>query len=362
MPSAADVRWLAAAWAAIAVLTAVYVGWLGLSHPTIVALSFLLVVLMVSAVANRWVGIATSLLAFTSFNFFFLPPLATFAIDDPENWVALFTLLAVSVVASHLSTQARRRAREAVRLLEEREEEEVLRRSAELRSALLASLSHGLKTPLTAMTVAANNLKSSWLNEDQRREQTEVLISELDRLTRLFENVVDMARIETRAVAPEPEWVHPSEIIEAAARQTAGCLDRERLQVQVPPDDQFVRVDPRLASAALVHLLENAARYTPPSSPITVTATVGANAMEIVVRDHGRGIPTADVEKLFDGFYGGADSQRFGTGMGLAIAKGLVAAAGGRVSAANHPEGGAMMAITIPAVSRMARVVEESAP
>jgi len=362
MPPAADVRSLAAAWTAIGVLTAVYVGWIGLSHPTIVALSFLLVVLIVSAVSTRWVGIATSLLAFTSFNFFFLPPVATFAIADPENWVALFTLLAVSIIASHLSTEARRRAEEAMRLLEERKEEEVRRRSAELRSALLASLSHGLKTPLTAMTVAANNLKASWLTEDERREQTEVMLAELERLTRLFQNVVDMARIETRAVAPEPEWVQPSDVVDAAIRETEHALAGHPLRLDLTEEDLFVWLDPRLTAAALAHLLENAAQYAPPASPISVRASVSSGELRIAVRDGGAGIAPGDFEQIFEHFYRGSrsDRYRFGTGMGLAIVRGLLAAAGGRVSAANHPDGGAEFTMTVPAESRTPAPMEET--
>lgn len=98
--------------AGIGLLTAIY-HWLGVTNPTIVALSFLLVVLIVAAVLTRRVAVATSLMAFVCFNFFFLPPVGTLTIADPQNWVALFTLLSVSIVASHLSSQVRRRAQEA---------------------------------------------------------------------------------------------------------------------------------------------------------------------------------------------------------------------------------------------------------
>ncbi|MBA2301099.1 MAG: DUF4118 domain-containing protein, partial [Acidobacteria bacterium] len=99
--------------AATAALTAIYSVWLGVTNPTIVALSFLLIVLVVAAVSRRWVAISTSFAAFLCFNLFFLPPVGTLAIADPAHWVALFTLLAVSVVASHLSAQARHRTDEA---------------------------------------------------------------------------------------------------------------------------------------------------------------------------------------------------------------------------------------------------------
>jgi two-component system sensor histidine kinase KdpD len=349
---------------AIALLVVVYHSWLNVTNPTIVALSFLLIVLLVASGATRWVAIATSLLAFASFNFFFLPPIRTFTIAEPENWVALFTLLAVSIVASHLSATARRQAQDAVarrdelarmfeertHLLQQRNEAEVLRRSAELKSALLASLGHDLKTPLTAVTLAAANLNASWLSDDQRREQAAIVISELERLNRLFRDIVDMAKIETHAVVVESEWVQPSEIVEAAARQIAPALDHHVFRMEDDAEKMFVRIDPRLTSAALAHLLENAAQYSPVGSEIVVGVSVLAEELRLAVRDRGRGVATEDFERLFDRFFRGSASgqHRFGTGMGLAITRGLVAAAGGRVWAENAPGGGARFTIAIP--------------
>ncbi|MBI2834042.1 MAG: DUF4118 domain-containing protein [Acidobacteria bacterium] len=489
-------------------MTALHFAWLGVTNPTIVALSFLLVVLIVATVSTRWVAIATSLLAFLCFNFFFLPPVGTWTIADPQNWVALFTLLAVSIIASHLSSQVRRRAQEATarrdelarlfdltrdillttvtadavalvaryiarrfslkgvticlpeprgwklhhsgkrtfeidtgrldsalaaararleldahertyaghsrieapdgtsawlvplrlgtrpvgllalqgedvesgtrdaiagvtaiaiertQLLEEREEAEVVRRGAELKSVLLASLSHDLKTPLTAVTVAANNLDASWLTAEQRREQAEIVRAELRRLTRLFQDIVDMARIETNAVAAEPEWVQPAEIVEAAARQVDHALAPHKLEIDAGTDKALVRLDPRLTSAALAHLLENAGQYSPPGSTITVRATLLSDELQIAVCDHGVGIAPQDLDYLFERFYRGVDArqQRFGTGMGLAITRGLLAAAGGRVWAENHPEGGAIFTIAVRAESRTAAALEGESP
>src|SRR6476659_4708603 len=202
---AAEVRVFLLGLLALGTLTACYVTWLHLTNPTIVSLSFLLTVLVVATMSTRRVAIATSIAATCCFNFFFLPPVGTLRITDPQNLAELFTLLAVSILASHLSSQVR--------------EAQVLRRAAELKSALLESLSHSLKTPLTAVTVAANNLTGPSLTSGERVEQAEIVRTELDRLNRLFQDIVDMARIETRALAAEREWVEPAEIVEAAARQ-----------------------------------------------------------------------------------------------------------------------------------------------
>jgi two-component system sensor histidine kinase KdpD len=252
---------------------------------------------------------------------------------------------------------------ERAHLLEERKEAEVVRRGAELKSALLASLGHDLKTPLTAVTVAANNLDASWLTDEQRHEQAEIVRAELRRLNRLFEDIVDMARIDTKAVAAEPEWVEPAEIVEAAARQAEHALTAHGLEVDAGTENALVQVDPRLTSAALAHLLENAGQYSPRGSTITISVTLASNELSIAVRDRGAGIASQDLEHIFDRFYRGIDAreQRFGTGMGLAITRGLVAAEGGRVWAENHPTGGAVFTIAIPVESRaMAALEEES--
>jgi len=505
IPRATGLHALVIGLGCIGLVTAVYSAWLHVTNPTIVALSFLLVVLIVATVSTRSVAIATSMMAFLCFNYFFLPPVGTWTIADPENWVALFTLLAVSIIASHLSTQARQRATEATarrdelarlfdltrdillttdttdaiallaryvarrfglkavticlpesdgwqlhhsgertleidaarldnvlataraplefdaneriyaghtriefpgnttawlvplrvgtrpigllalegddmepgtrdaiagvtaiavertHLLEERKEAEVVRRSAELKSALLASLGHDLKTPLTAVTVAANNLDASWLTPEQRHEQAEIVRTELRRLNRLFQDIVDMARIEIKAVAAEPEWVHPAEIVEASALQAEHALATNKLEIDPAPEKALVRLDPRLTSAALAHLLENAGQYSPRGSTITVSVRLASEELRIAVRDQGGGIAPDDLEHIFDRFYRGSDArqQRFGTGMGLAITRGLLAAERGRVWAENHPNGGAVFIITIPVESQMTATLEE---
>ncbi len=349
--------------AAIALMSVTFSAWLHITNPTIIALTLLLVVLFVAAVSTLRVALATSVMAFVCFNYFFLPPVGTLRIADAQNWVALFSLLVVSVVASHLSAQVRRRAQEAAELLEARKEAEVLRRGAELKSALLASLGHDLKTPLTAVTVAANNLNAGWLTDEQRREQAAIVRAELERLNRLFENIVDMARIETNAVAPEPEWVEAAEVVEAAATQAERALEAHPLRIESRTDRVLVRLDPRLTSAALGHVLENAAQYSPPGAPIDVHVELASGELQVAVRDHGNGIAPEDVEHLFERFYRGADARRsrLGTGVGLAITKGLVAAEGGRVWARNHPGGGAEFTIAVPAETRAPLVLEGEA-
>src|SRR2546425_852324 len=139
---------------------------------------------------------------------------------------------------------------ERAQFLEERKAAELARQSEQLKSALLASLGHDLRTPLTAIRVAASNLQASWLGEAERREQSDIVLTEVERLTRLFEDILDMARIDAGAVSTEPQWVHPSQIVDAAREQVEHTLSRHHVET-VTLDDTLVRLDPRLTAAAV---------------------------------------------------------------------------------------------------------------
>ena len=344
---------------ALAALTAAYEVWLGLRNPTVVGLSYLMVVLLVAAASTLRVAVGTSAVAVLALNYFFLPPVGTFFLEDPENWVALLAFLVVSVVGSRVSVLARERAA----LVEDRQEADRMRQSAELKSALLSSLGHDLKTPLTAIMVATDNLRANWASDHERREQLDIVASEAARLNRLFRNIVEMARIETGAVAPAPEWVYLPDIVDAALRQVEQTLLSHPLDLRLDIAGA-VRIDPRLTAAALAHVLENGGQYAPPGTPVTVSAQFTGGELRLAVRDRGRGIAPEDLQNLFEQPYRGSGAGRrsFGTGMGLAIARGLLAAQGGRIRAENHPEGGAEFTMTIPSALRAETPADPGAP
>ena len=149
---------------------------------------------------------------------------------------------------------------ERAQFLEERKAGELTRQSEQLKTALLASLGHDLRTPLTAIRVAASNLKLPELPSADRLDQADLILSEVERLTRLFDNVLEMARIDANAVAADARWTHPSEIIAAARDQVEHALMRHTVTAAADPDVP-VRVDPRLTATALGHL-----QRTPPST------------------------------------------------------------------------------------------------
>jgi two-component system sensor histidine kinase KdpD len=340
----------------VALVTAFFTRVVTVNNSATVALTFLLVVLVVAATTRFWAAAVTSVAALLCFNFFFIPPVGTFNVADPENWVAMAAFLAVSLVGSNLSSAIRERERAAVdrlHLLEERKNAEFARQRDALSSALLASIGHDLRTPLTALKVAATNLQSDQLTEEDRNEQADVVLTEVERLTRLFENILDMARIDTHAVAAERRWVHPSEIWEAAFDQVSHSFARHSLDLSIA-EATLVFLDPRLTAAALTRVLENAAKYAPPGTTISITMHASEEALAITVSDQGPGIRPEDLPRVFDRFFRGELTGRKvgGTGMGLPIARGLLQAENGRISAENRPEGGARVTLVVPAQLR----------
>src|SRR5262249_2379242 len=253
---------------------------------------------------------------------------------DPGSLDALGGIVAIAI--------------ERVQFLEERKAAALARQSEQLKSAMLASLGHDLRTPLTAIRVAATNLQASWLGEQDRREQSQVVLAEVERLTRLFEDILDMARIDAGAVSTQLQWVHPAQILDAAREQVSHAVAQHPVHVAVRAD-ALVRLDPRLTAAGLAHLLDNAAKYSPAGTSIEVDASLSNGELVVSVRDHGAGVSAADMPRLFERFYRGTQTGRVaGTGMGLSIVRGLLAVEHGRVWAANCADGGARVTIAVP--------------
>lgn len=236
------------------------------------------------------------------------------------------------------------------RLLDAATQAEVLRRSDALKTALLSSVSHDLRTPLTTLKTGITALLQGDIAWD-RQGQQEVLAAaneEVDRLTRLIGNLLDVSRIEAGALRPDRQWYDAGELIADSVRR-AGLRDH-RVTVEVSNGDLPVYLDYVQIQQVLANLLDNAAKYSPAGSEIHVAGAAEDGAFVIRVRDHGPGIPAAEADRIFSKFYrlGG---RRTGTGLGLAICKGLVEAHGGRVAVENPGRGGAVFCVSLPLVT-----------
>jgi two-component system sensor histidine kinase KdpD len=246
---------------------------------------------------------------------------------------------------------------ERVQFLNERDAAELVRQKADLAATLLASLSHDLRTPLTAIKAAVENLRRE-LPAAERLEQARAASAELHRLTRLFQDILDMARIDAAAIRVEKQWVTAADVVDAAGAHVRHALDGRVLRVEADADRE-AEIDPQLTSVALSHVLENAAQYSPANREIVVHAHVEDDGLHVSVTDRGPGLDPGELEHLFERFYRGHTARRstFGTGMGLSITRGLLAAAGGRIWAENV-SGGARFSMMIPGAVRRATVAQ----
>lgn len=340
-----------------------------------VSLVFLLNILFI---ATRWgslPALAASILALLCFNFFFLPPFGTFHIAATDNWIALFAFLITAVTVGQLSARARKRAEEAEhgkreigRLYAELREAferashaEALRQSEKLKSALLDAVTHDLRTPLTSIKASITTLLDEVrgeqrvaLDPESKIEMMEVIDEESDRLNRFINGLIDLARIEAGELQLRRRWGVVDEIISAALARAEPITRQHRVEVEVEKELPGVRVDERAVSEVVYTLIDNAAKYSAKGARIRISAQrAGDDSIRMSVEDEGPGIAPDLRERVFDKFFratrDGGVNTRTGTGMGLAIAKGIVEAHGGTIAIESGTNGkGARVVFTLP--------------
>jgi len=245
---------------------------------------------------------------------------------------------------------------------EQRNRAVALQETDRLRTALLNSVSHDLRTPLASIKASASSLLDPEVRWSDA-EQTEFLATintEVDRLTRLVHNLLDMSRIEAGALDPRLVESSVAELVGPVVRR-ARAASRQRVDVDVPEELAAVLVDPVRLDQVLTNLLDNARRYAP-ASPVQVVARQVGEVVEVRVIDHGPGIPGPERERVFDQFYRlkGGGRRPEGTGMGLAICRGIVQAHGGNLRVETTPGGGASFVLTLPVSPR--QVLAEEPP
>ncbi|MGE3276586.1 MAG: ATP-binding protein [Vicinamibacterales bacterium] len=322
---------------------------------TSVGLLLVLVVVLIAIRMGRSGGIAAGVTAATAFNFLIIPPTGTLTIADPLNWVSVGVCLTVAV--GELSVRARRRAEEADHSRAETErllhalrssfaretEAEAARQSDRLRAALIDAVTHDLRTPLTSIKASTTALlqPGATFEEPARHELIEVIDQEADRLDDLVENLLGIARIESGALRLDRQWCAVDDIVSIAVARLGARAAGDRLEVAMPAEIPLVRADARAVVEAVYQLLDNAVRYSPPGSTISVSAALfPGEQVELRVDDQGPGVPVDERERIFDKFARGSagSSAPVGLGMGLAIAQGLVEAHGGRIGVSDRPD------------------------
>jgi two-component system, OmpR family, sensor histidine kinase KdpD len=445
-------------------------------NQTTVALTFLLAILAVSAVWGMTASVFMSVLAMLSFNYFFLPPVGTFTVSDPQNWVALFAFLVTSITGSQLSARIRKEADEAhqrrreverlysfsrqllgegnviqlmnaipdyivecfeagaaelflpqkdkfyrsgfgaahldeekmrtaflrdevtvdpehgayfipvrlgvrpigslgvsgaqlsrqsveavgtlvaiaierARAVEQLGQTEAERQGERLKSALLDSITHDFRTPLTSMKAAVSSLLSPGDSDsEQSRELLTIIDEECDRLNHLVEEAGEMAKLEAGEITLDLAATPVEEIIQAALAHCKSALAGRQVDLRISPNLPMVRADRERAKEALVQLIDNANLYSPKEEPITIAAELAGDAVSVSVADRGPGIDDFEQTMIFDKFYRGKD-QRYlvrGTGMGLPIAKAIITAQQGNMNVTSQLGHGSVFSFTLP--------------
>jgi two-component system sensor histidine kinase KdpD len=224
-------------------------------------------------------------------------------------------------------------ALERMRLGEDMREIVELKERDRLRAALLSSVSHDLRTPLTAILGSIAELKRT--GDDPL---VEAIDAETQRLKRFVDNLLDMARVEAGALKLRLEPVDLTDAVASAVHDTRVTLERHPIDLQVSPGLPLVRVDPQLFHHCLINLLDNAGRYADPDTPITILAERTPDALDLSILDVGPGLPAGREHEVFETFrrLEGSDRSKGGTGLGLAIVKGFAQAMGLEVEAANR--------------------------
>jgi K+-sensing histidine kinase KdpD len=325
-------------------------------------------VLAAALVGGRWPAAATAVLAAAGLSVAFIPPIGSLRVNLREDVVALAVFMVVATVAGTLVAREADRRRDAEqraseihlmylehqRVVAEREalaaeaaRVHVLEEIDRQRSMLLRSVSHDLRTPLASIRAVTTDLRDGFAYDERvRNELLDLMADEAERLDRIVANLLSMSRIEAGALLPELRAVDLGELIESCAVRLGRLFIDHSLSVEVPSDLPLVAADYIQIDQVLTNLLENAARHTPPGTPVVVRAeAVGdGDAVVVSVSDAGPGVDATLGNDLFEPFRSGTATT---TGVGLAICKAIVDAHGGTLSLCDSPGGGAELRFTL---------------
>jgi two-component system sensor histidine kinase KdpD len=238
---------------------------------------------------------------------------------------------------------------------------QALQEADELKTALLNSVSHDLRTPLASIIAAAGSLRQTdvkWTDQE-RQDFAEAIEQEAQRLNGIVGNLLDMSRIESGGLRPDKGLYDLGTLIEDVVARLQPLLEGHVVQTDVPNDLPPVPLDYVQIDEVLTNLIENAAKYTPPGTQIDVSAALDGDTVTVEIADNGPGIDPGALSRIFEAFFRANGSRVRGTGLGLAVAKGLVEAHGGSIEAQNRPGGGALFRFTLPMSESMLPVPVE---
>jgi K+-sensing histidine kinase KdpD len=310
---------------------------------TSIALILVLPVILIAVTQGRGPALYASIIVGLSFNFFFIGPYYSFRITRPEDIVAFVVFVTTAVLVGQLSSRLEKRvlltekqSKELVhvrgkfeRAAAQAAEADALRKSEQLKTALLDAVTHDLRTPLTSIKAAISTIRAESVSPEVQHELFEVIEEESDRLNHFIQGMMDLAKLQAGQVTLASRNVAPEEMVEDALLRAGPLLDGHPVEVAIASGLPSPKVDPRLISQVIFTLLENAAKYSGPSAKITVSVRQKENSICFAVNDEGPGIPSELRGRVFEKFFRAGFQP--GLGMGLAIARGIVQAHGGTI-------------------------------
>jgi two-component system sensor histidine kinase KdpD len=309
-----------------------------------IAMVYLLAVVVIALRFSRGAAITCSVLCVAVFDFVFVPPRGAFTVDDVQYLLTFAIMLSVALIISGLMNSRRLQSEIQTALAMEAESERI-------RSTLLASISHDLRTPLAVMAGASSSLAlgGERMSPAARTALAESIYGQSRDMSEQVAKILEMTRLETGAIKLERDWIAVSEIAGSVLARLKDQLAGHRIVVNIPPDLPLVRADAALIDHALANLIENAARHTPAATVVQVGARWRDGEMVISVEDFGPGIDGGEMERVFAKFQRGAsEGVGSGVGLGLTICRSIVRLHGGRVWAEKVPGGGSAFRFTLP--------------
>jgi K+-sensing histidine kinase KdpD len=328
---------------------------------TTIALVLVLPVILVAVTSGRGPALYASILAGLSFNFFFIGPFYSFRINRTEDVVAFLVFVSTAILVGQLSSRLEKRVlqteeqrKELVYVRGEFEraaaqaaQADALRRSEQLKTALLDAVAHDLRTPLTSIKAAITTVRVEIVAPEVQRELFEVIEQECDRLNHFIQGMMDLAKLEAGEIALASKHVSAEEMVEDALHRAEPLLAGRHVEVAIQPGLPPLRVDPRLISQVIFSLVENAAKYSGAGTKINVAVERNESGIRFAVIDEGPGIPLEIRTRVFQKFF--RAGLQPGLGMGLAIARGIVQAHGGKIWIDERPGGkGASVQFQVP--------------
>ena len=276
-------------------------------------------------------------------DFFFIPPVFTLHINQPEDIFMFLMYFIIAMVSAVLNYKTR----QWQKIAQQKEEKE---NAIKLYNTLLNSLSHELRTPIATILGTVDTLKEN--KEKLSAENQTTLLSEIDtasiRLNRQVENLLNMSRLESGMLKPKADWCDVNELINSVVQKTTA-INGHKIMFQSDEKLPLFKLDAGLLEQIIHNLLHNAIQYTPENTAIKIEVSHQQNNCLLVVSDNGHGFPENEIQNVFDKFYRLPHTKAGGSGLGLSIVKGFIEAQGGAIELKNSLQGGAIFTIKIPA-------------